>query len=131
VKNYLPFVYGWLLNSIVLYLANLCCPVNFVLGTASITRTSAAVLSGFIISIIGWVAKPILAKLKVDLKGRAKTFLFYWAVYSFAIWLTARFSNIFGFGITRFYWALLLGLMLKILHWITRRGLKKANIAQS
>lgn len=130
IKKYLSFVSFWLLASLFLYLAALFYPANFELGNFWLSPLAATFWAGFWLTVSVWAAKPVLTKLNLKLEGRAKMFLFYWLCNSAAIWIIARFAHLTGFGISRFYWAIGLGLVLNIAQWGLWQGLKAANLAK-
>jgi len=130
MKKYLPFLSFWLLGSLFLYLATLFYPANFELGNFWLSSLAAAFWAGFWLTALVWAAKPALVKFNLKLKGRAKMFLFYWLCNSAAIWIVARFAPLTGFGISRFYWAIGLGLILNLGQWGLWQGLKAADLVK-
>lgn len=130
LKKHTPCLSFWLLNSAVLYLATVVCPVNFELGNFWLSKTAAAFLAGFWLTILVWLAKPAITKLKIKLKGREKMFLFYWFCNFVAIWVVARFAPFTGFGISRYYWAIGLAFVLNFAQWLLWQYLKKAELVK-
>jgi len=118
----------WLLNSILLYLAELILPSYYVLGNFWLSGPAAMLWSGFWMTVVVWVAKPVSLKLNLKLKGRQKMFIFYWLANSVAIWILARLAHLSGLGIAAFYWAIFLGLVANITQWGLWQGLKRAKL---
>lgn len=125
MKKYLPFLSIWLVNAVLIYLVSLVLPAYYVLGTHVISELPGAVLSGFLVTLFCWAAKPIVASLKVKLEGRVKMVFFYWTCNTIAIWLVARFSIYTGFGIAAYYWAIALGFVANFMQWLIWQALKK------
>ena len=115
-KHFWPFVWFWILNSILLYFAWLALPYYFVLGNKNLTGILAAFASGFAWTFITWVADPILS-LIFKLEGRALMFGFYFVVNFVALWLTARMAPVFGFGTTRFVWLVYLSIIADVMQY--------------
>ncbi|MFZ5932670.1 MAG: phage holin family protein [Patescibacteria group bacterium] len=128
VKAYVRFLIIWLVNAGLFYLATSLYPANFVLGNASLTPLWAAVVSGFLLTVLCRWARPVLSKIGLSLSGRLKMFVFYWLVNAGAIWLIARFSYLTGFGITAYYWALALGFVTNLSQWVVRQIFKAAGL---
>ena len=125
MKKCTPLVLYWFLNSVFIYFASVIAPDNFVLGTYRYSPLAAAVLSGFVLTILVWHTKPLVSTLGLkNLKGRERMFVFYWLVNSLAIWLVARLPSAFGFGISAFYWAFVLGLAIDFAQWVLWQGCK-------
>lgn len=128
VKKYIPFLSFWLINSLFLYLAAFALPLHFVLGNFWLSPVAAIFFAGFWITAVIQAAEPILKRLNITLKGSPQMFLFYWVSNTVAIWLVARVSHLTGFGISRFYWAIFLGLVLNFAQWGLWRLLKEAKL---
>ena len=130
MKKYLSFLCFWLVGSLFLYLATFFYPANFELGNFWLSPLAAMFWAGFWMTVLVWAAKLVLTRLNLKLKGKAEMFLFYWLCNSAAIWIIARFASFTGFGISRYYWAIGLGLVIKIAQWGLWKGHKAANLAK-
>ena len=117
LKKYLPFLSFFVLNSIVIYLASFLRPSSFELGSATVPENIAALWAGALLTFIVWVSKPIIESFGIKPQGTALKFLFYWLANSAVIWVLARFAEVSGLGISRFYWAIVLGFTLNIAQW--------------
>lgn len=128
MKKYIPFISFWLLNSILLHLATTFYPLNFVLGNFWLSKLQATLWAGFWVTALVWSARTVSERLNIKLEGRLRMFLFYWLANAAAIWLVARFAPLTGFGISRFTWAIGLGLVMNVAQWGLWQGLKGANL---
>lgn len=124
-KFYMKFLLIWLVNSLVIWVANALYPGNVVLGTASTSLIAAVIISGFLVTLLCKIVKILFVKL-VHLKktSRLIMFVFYWLVNAAVIWLIARLAPFTGLGISSFYWAIVLGFVLNFFQWVMRQILK-------
>ncbi|MGB6881755.1 MAG: hypothetical protein WBD86_00410 [Microgenomates group bacterium] len=128
LKKYLPFLSFWFINSLFLYLAVLVRPLNFELGNFWLSRCAATFWAGFWLTALVEAAKSLEIKLNFKLKGKAKIFAFFWLANSATIWIVARFAALTGFGISRYYWAIALGLVVNVGQWIVWQILESAKL---
>jgi len=128
MKIYLRFLIVWLLNSVIIFLANSAFGTNYVLGNAVMTPIVAGIFTGFLLTVLTKSVKPLLAKVGMAKKSRCSMFLTYWIVNSLVIWTLARLSVITGFGISAFYWAFALGLVTSLGQWLIRQVFKKCKL---
>jgi len=126
-KFLLRFVSLWVVNSFVLYAASIFYPTHFVLGTAQLSVFGAAVVSGFLLTLLCKLAKGLVKTF--GLKGRTVMFVYYWAINGVLIWVIARLAPFSGFGISNFYWAFVLGLVANFVQWVARQLFKRMGIA--
>ena len=111
MKKFLPFIFFWALNTILLFLANSLSAANFVLGNARFSPIWAALVAGLVWTVLVWIAQPLVKKVGVDPKGAIGMLVFGWVSNFAAIWLTARMAPLTGLGISSFVWAILLALV--------------------
>lgn len=128
-KFFIKFLLIWVVNSLVIWAASSLYSSNFVLGTASISLTGAVIISGFLVTLLCKLAKILFIKL-INLKktSRVAMFVFYWLINAAAVWITARLAPYTGFGISSFYWAIILGFVLNFFQWVFRQILKVFNL---
>lgn len=126
-KHYKPFLSFWLLNSLLLYVAYLLYPFYFSLGNSLLSVFWAAVFAGFVWTLLAWLGKPILGSL-FKTKSKLIMFAFYFLANFVALWATARFASIVGFGTTSFVWLVFLALLGNIFQYGVWKlgGFKKA-----
>ncbi|OGM10870.1 hypothetical protein A2W13_00230 [Candidatus Woesebacteria bacterium RBG_16_36_11] len=128
MKKYIPFFTFWILNSLILFIFSVIFPNNIVFGNDVLSGVFAAFWTGFILTFLSWLAKPILAKFNFKLSGDRNRMLFYFVLNIILIWILARIPNFTGFGITRFTWAIILGLILELAEAGSWKLLKKNNL---
>ena len=123
-KLLVRFVSYWIVNVIILSLANTIFSGSFELGNASLSIPAAAVFSGFILTILLLVARGLAKTKNLPSKGRMFMFAYYWGSSSLSIWLIARIAGISGFGIARYTWAIGAGFAAALVHWTLRQAFK-------
>ncbi|KKQ25192.1 MAG: hypothetical protein US62_C0003G0021 [Candidatus Woesebacteria bacterium GW2011_GWA1_37_8] len=111
-----------------MYLANYLMPSYYELGNMNFTPMSAGLVAGFALTVVGFVAKTFAKGAGLTKRGRYPMFLYYGFANSAGIWVIARVADLTGFGISRFYWAILLGFLASLTHWLVRQGLKKSKL---
>lgn len=127
-KLFVRFLVLWFINSTLIYLAHVLYPMDFVLGTALFSLPTAVVVAGFLLTLLCKLGKFFTNKLKGKVKGRLGMLVYYWLVNGVAIWLIARFAPYTGFGITRFYWAFVLGFATNLGQWVVRQLFKATKL---
>lgn len=123
------FVGYWVVNSLVLALANSFFLNTVVLGNAYLGTPAAAVFAGFLITVLLLMAKGLARTKLFMIKGRLMMFVYYWGAAAAATWLTARIANVSGFGIARFTWAIGIGLAVALSNWLLRQVFKGMKMA--
>ena len=86
MKKYYGFISFWLLDSLLLYLATVVYPAAYTLGTFRLSVFWAAVVAGFIWTVLVWFSKPIATIVKLKVPDKMKTF-FYLLANFVALWL--------------------------------------------
>ena len=117
MKKYIPFTSFLVINFLVLYLFSVIFPNNIVFGNDVLSSIFAAIWTAFILTFLSWIAKPILSRIRINLTGVRNKIIFYFIVNTVLIWILARFPSFTGFGISRFSWAIILGLFLELTQW--------------
>jgi hypothetical protein len=114
----------WVVNTLVLSLANTFFPDALELGNAYLSTPAAAVFSGFLLTTLLLLARGLSKTRSFAVKGRVIMFLYYWAAGSAGIWVVARIANVSGFGIVRFTWAIGCGFAVSLSNWLLRQAYK-------
>lgn len=128
-KSFIRFIGIWLVNTLIIWVASMLYPTNLVLGTANYSVLVAAILSGFLVTLLCKIAKVLLVKVgNFRLKGRILMFVVYWVINAVSIWLIARLSPFTGLGISSFQWAFILGFALNFFQWVSRQIFKAAKL---
>ncbi len=128
MKKYIPLFTFWILNSLILFLFSIIFPNNIVFGNDVLSEIFAAFWTGFILTFLSWMAKPILAKFKIKVSGLRNRMIFYFALNIVIIWILARIPSFTGFGITKFTWAIILAFILELIEAGSWEMLKKNNL---
>ena len=110
MKKYYGFISFWVLDSLLLYLATLAYPTAYTLGNFRLSTLWAAIVAGFIWTVLVWFSEPIVAIVKLKVSDKMKM-VFYLFVNFVALWLVARIAPYSGFGVASFVWAFLLALV--------------------
>lgn len=127
-KDLQKFVVVWAVDSLLFYFVNTFFPQGYELGTATVSVTLAVVLSGFLLALFGRLAKNFSKNSDFRKKGRPAMFLYYLAVNSLGVWLIARLAAFTGFGIARYHWAIVLGLLATLAQWLVRQVFKSLKL---
>jgi uncharacterized membrane protein YvlD (DUF360 family) len=114
MKRKVYFLLYWLIDSLLLYLATVVFPGNFVLGTYRYSVLVAAIISGFVWTLLIWISRPISKKLNI--KGELKKSVYFFGVSFVSLWLIARFAPYTGFGVTSFVYLLGLAAVAELIH---------------
>lgn len=127
MKKHIPLAICWLVNSLVVYLLSGLFPNKIVLGNEFLSPLAAVLITGLLVMVIDHLGKHANA-FKFKLKKREYKFGYYLAVNTVAFWLLARIPFLTGYGIARFYWAIVLGVVTTIVQWLIRQGFKKGKL---
>jgi len=127
--NHVLYLSYWAANSIVLYLSGLFFSANVVLGNFRFNPIESSIYAGFWATVLFWSMWDYIHVRDIKFDKMSGKFLVFWAFNFISYWLVARFAHITGFGVSSFWWALLLGLFAYFaqrLMWIVVVG-RKAN----
>ena len=126
-KHLIPFSFFWVVNSVLLYLAAMFYPMYFVLGTYRLSTFWAALVGGFVWTLLTCAAHPLLKKVNLKLNGRVIMFGFYFLANFIALWVTARLAPYTGFGATSYVWLAGLAIVADVVQYAVWKvaGLKK------
>lgn len=123
LKKYYAFVTYWAVNSLLLYLATLVYPAAYTLGNFRFSVLWAAIVAGFIWTVLVWFSEPILGLLKVKVEG-GKQMIFYLLANFIALWLVARIAFFSGFGVASFVWVFVLALVGNLVQYLVMKIVK-------
>ncbi|HKB88643.1 MAG TPA: hypothetical protein VKC53_03250 [Patescibacteria group bacterium] len=99
-NKYNGFIAMWLVNMVLLVLANMYWPRNFVLGSMTVSKWTAVVGVALLWNAALWATQPVADKLKVKLNSPMKMMLAYLAANFVALWVLARLGPGVGFGVS-------------------------------
>lgn len=115
-------------NALVLFLANMFFPNQVVLGTFSMNSTWALIHSMGALALLNTFAVPI-ARLVEHMRGKMLTtqewMIKYFVLNFIGLWVIARYSDQFGLGISGWYIALILALVLDFAQGMVMMQLEK------
>ena len=117
MNKLLVFTLLLIANSILLYIASLIFPGNFVLGNQYFSSTIATFVGGLLWTLLLWLAILVGEEYKLKNKGDAVVKVYYLAANFAILWLIARIPFISGFGVTSFVWVLILALIATLVQW--------------
>jgi uncharacterized membrane protein YvlD (DUF360 family) len=129
MKQYIRYIIVWAINTGLILAANTYFPLNYVLGNAVIPPVYAAIFAGFLLTVFDKAMKPVIEKLVKREQNRYVMFGIYWLVNALGIWIIARLSFLSGFGISAYYFALILGLAASLGQWIGRQLFKAVRFS--
>lgn len=126
----LSFFVLFAINALVIAVANSLFPEHVVLGNATITRTWAIIHSMSTLALINTFLIPVVHYHEV-VRGRMYSnkewMIAYFFINFIGVWAVARFANTLGFGITGWWVALALALVLDWLQGIGMMALSKST----
>jgi hypothetical protein len=124
----------FVVNAVVLYFAHSLFPQQIVLGTQSMTFFWAMLHSVGILTLANAFAIPF-AHLMEEHKGRELTtnewMIKYFLLNFASIWIITRFSDQFGLGISHWYIAAGLAIVLDIAQGMAMVALEKKRLSQA
>lgn len=123
-KFFIKYIGYWVVNTVVLSLANSFFGNGFELGNAYLSTPLAAAFSGFLLTTLLFLAKGLARNKLFKIKGRYLMFVYYWGAASAGIWIVARIADVSGFGIARFTWAIGCGFVISLTNWLLRQAYK-------
>jgi uncharacterized membrane protein YvlD (DUF360 family) len=127
LKKHIPLLICWFVNSLVLFIFNNFLPKDVVLGNGWLSSVMAIILMGLLLTVLDHVFKHV-NKMRFHLKGRNMLMAYYLMANVVSFWILARIPSFSGFGITSFWMAILLGIAVTMVQWLTRQGLKKYKL---
>lgn len=105
----------WLVNALIIGLANLFFPSQVVLGTASTSYLMALLLSSGVLAWFATLTMPIFTEIEMRKKmvlSPHHWMLGYLAINLISVWILARFADVIGLGLASFFAVLGLALVL-------------------
>ena len=126
VKTYFLLL---IVNSVVIYLANLFFPNNVVLGTMNIPMWWAILCSMGILALLGTFAVPFVREAEFKRGGRvfsSKEWMILYFILNFiGVWVIARMATFVGLGISSWIVALILAIVLDVVQGFAMMQLEK------
>lgn len=120
----------WLVNGVLLLIANWLMPNDFVLGTWRRDVLGSAVVAGALWTIITLLVEPFMEVLKFKPKNPMHSMMIYLVVNFVALWVTARMAPLTGFGVSGWLWILVLAFVANMVQYAAWTALAKAKIVE-
>lgn len=121
----LHFIAFWLVNAVLILVVGTMAPSAVVLGNQHVGPIAAAAFFGYMLSTVNILVNPAMDLIKLKLSDPKRLGLLYFAVNTAAVWFLTRSALIIGVGISGFWWAGVLGLVLMLGQWLAWRVLTK------
>lgn len=116
-EKLIHFFSAWLANSITLLLIAAIFTGNVVLGNDKVSASMAAVLTGFIITVLSWLIEPGVKRSGYTIKNRQAWTFIYLAANLIIVWLIKRFALLFGLGVSGLLYVGVVGIILTLVQW--------------
>ena len=112
-KKLFQFLSFWVVDVVVLLVASLIFKNNVVLGNDKVSTALAAVVCGFIITVLITLVK------KSDFKVKNENLwaVIYFVVNALGIWVLKRFALMIGLGVSNLFFVAILALILTVAQW--------------
>lgn len=125
MKRYQKFLVYWLINSAILFFANLLLGQSVTIGNNIFAKYQAIVFSGFVWSFIVWQIEAVAKDMEVSMKDTTTMMLSYLFVNFATVWFIARFSFITGVGIANFWIVLLMAVAANLVQYLAWQYMDK------
>lgn len=116
-KKLVNFLIFWIVSAVVILLASAVFRDNVVLGNDKVSASMAAVLSGFLLTVLSYVIPLAVDKADFKIKNQYTLGAIYFGAYVILIWLIKRFALVSGLGISNNLFVLILALVLTLVGW--------------
>lgn len=117
-----------LVNSIVLYIAQIIRPSNIVIGTHALGYFWGIGMSMGKLALIGTLAMPIIHEIE-NRRGRMfsdmEWIASYFVINFVSLWIITRFSEQFGLGVTSWYVVVILAAIMDVVQGVAMMSLQK------
>lgn len=108
------FLVLFVINAAILYEASLLFPKSIVLGNANVSPFAATVLTGLALTLLDHYGLEEIKKRKIVKLNKNSKFFVTALLNIVVIWILSRLALVFGFGISYWAVALLMGIVLAI-----------------
>lgn len=108
------FLSYWLLNSGLIWIIGQLAPKGVVLGNQHVPALWASVFAGYILSTVNILIDPTVRLFKIKLKEPWQKLVLSIIVNSLGLWVITRLALVVGVGISAFWWAIVLGVILTL-----------------
>ena len=101
----------------VIFTAQLIYPDSLVLGNANLSPFASLLVVSFFLTLLISLIPPLIRSLKIKIEDDLSLAIFYALVNISGLWLIARGAHYTGFGISSFFVAVVLGVVLNIVQY--------------
>ena len=116
-KKLFQFLSFWVVDVVVLLVASLIFKNNVVLGNDKVSTALAAVVCGFIITVLITLVDPAVKKSDFKVKNENLWAVIYFVVNALGIWVLKRFALMIGLGVSNLFFVAILALILTVAQW--------------
>lgn len=107
----------WLANTLVVLAAALVFKGNIVLGTDRVSMPMAAVIAGFVVTVLTTLVAPAVDKTGYKVKDQRLWAVIYLFANLLILWVIKRFALVLGLGISGILYVAILGVILTAAQW--------------
>ena len=126
----ISFLLMWVVSALVISIASSLYPETYVLGTMSLSRMAALLLSSGVLAWVTTMLIPVFTEIEIRKKmvlAPQHWVLGYLIINVIALWIIARFADSFGFGIASWMAVVGLAIMLDLAQGMTMMGYGELN----
>ena len=116
-KKMVAFLGSWVANSVVFLIFAAILAGNVVLGNDKVTPSMAAVLAGFLLSIVQFLVPSAVERSGYKVRNQNIWMAIYLAVNFVGIWVIKRFALVTGLGVSSLVYVLLLAVIVTGAGW--------------
>lgn len=127
-KKIQTFIVHALTASILLFIINQLIPANVALGNERYTSSVAALVSGIILAAVSLIVSPVTSAPSDIMEAEGSNFapMLYsligrTLILFVAVWIMARLAPLTGIGVSKFYWAGFVALVIADGLWLADR----------
>ncbi len=126
----ITFLLLWVVNGIVIALANMLLPDQIVLGTMSLSQTTALILSSGVLAWLATITLPIFTEIEIRKQmvlAPQHWLLGYLVINVISVWVIARFADALGLGMASWLYVVGLAAVLDFVQGMTMMAYGEAQ----
>lgn len=121
-KKLVEILAFWVVNTAVLLVSSFIFSGNVVLGNDKLSMPMAAVLSGLIITAVGYLVQPAVARSGYKVKNENVWGGIYFVANAAVVWVVKRFALVLGLGVASIFYVILVAVLLTAAQWAVARA---------
>lgn len=110
----IKFLGFWAVNAFLIWITASLAPKGLDLGNQHISPILSCIFAGYILSTVDILIEPTLALFKAKVKAPEKFTLISILVNTVAFWAVSRLALMVGVGVSAFWWAAVVGVILAL-----------------